>query len=345
MRRTGRIRLEAFEVLALVAFVSTVVTLLAGGLRLTPRTFWFIVRETGPFLLLFLGIGVVVNVLYRLRPAGALRPYLESLRSPSWLLLTARIWVAGVLLLYAYTWLKVSIPLLNERLWDAELSRLDQTFHAGLSPSRFLVALFEGTPVLRLLDGVYGIWLPMTMSGAGFFAMTLSPRARAQFFFSYVMIWTLGVWTYVALPALGPALAYPWEWTTVHADLPQALETQARLMGNYQKVVESRVTGVLRAGFNPSLGVAAMPSLHVGIDALLLLWCFRRARPLAAVFLAALLLTFLGSIVTGWHYAVDAYVGGLLAYVSFAASRRVSLHLPDPEESPPSRTARQGVDP
>jgi len=49
--------------------------------------------------------------------------------------------------------------------------------------------------------------------------------------------------------------------------------------------------------------------------------------------------------VTGWHYAVDACVGGLLAAVSFVASRRVSLHLSDPEESPPSKTPLQGVDP
>ncbi len=345
MKRLLRFRPEAFELLALVAFISTVSTLLAGGLRMTPRTLWFIVRETGPFLALFLVAGVIANILFRLRPAGALRPYLQSLRSPSWLFLTLRIWVAGVLTLYAYTWLKVAIPLLSERLWDAELARLDQMIHAGLSPSRFLVALFEGTPLLWLLDNVYAIWLPMTMTGAGFFAMTLSPRARAQFFFSYVMIWTLGVWTYVALPALGPALAYPWEWTTVHAELPNALETQARLMGNYERVVESRTTGVLRAGFNPSLGVAAMPSLHVGIVALLLLWCFRRARSLASVFIAALMLTFLGSIVTGWHYAVDAYVGGLLAYVSFAASKMVSPHLPDPEEILQARAPLRGVEP
>ncbi len=63
------------------------------------------------------------------------------------------------------------------------------------------------------------------------------------------------------------------------------------------------------------------------------------------MFLAALLLTLRGSIVTGWHYAVDACVGGLLAAVSFVASRRVSLHLSDPEESPPSKTPLQGVDP
>ena len=342
MKALARFRPEAFEVLALVSFAATVATLRLGGLRVTPRTFWFIVRETGPFLLLYLLIGAAANVLYRLRPSGELRPYLQALRSPSWLLHAVRIWVAGVLVLYAYTWLKVSIPLLNERLWDAELARFDQALHGGLSPSRLLVALFEGTPLLRLLDGVYSLWLPMTMTGAGFFAMALSPRARAQFFFSYVMLWTLGVWTYVAMPALGPGLAYPGEWTSVRAELPGAVETQASLMRNYGRVVESRTTGVLRAGFNPSLGVAAMPSLHVGIDGLLLLWCFRRARPLAALFLAALILTFLGSVTTGWHYAVDAWVGLALAALSYGASRRVSLHLPDPEEDYQTRTRSAG---
>lgn len=342
MKPLTRFRPEAFEILALVSFAATVATLRLGGLRVNLLTFWFIVRETGPFLLLFLGIGVVANLLWRLQPSGSLRPYLRALRTPSWLLFTVRIWVAGVLNLYAYTWLKVAIPLLNERLWDAELARFDQAFHGGHSPSRLLVALFEETPIPRLLDRVYSLWMPMTMAGAGFFAMSLSPRARAQFFFSYAMLWTLGVWTYVALPALGPGLAYPREWTTVRAELPSAVETQAALLRNYRKVVESRTTGALRAGFNPSLGVAAMPSLHVGINGLLLLWCFRRARPLTALSLVALILTFLGSVVTGWHYAVDAYVGFALAALSYAASRWVSLHLPDPDESDRTCTRSAG---
>jgi len=64
----------------------------------------------------------------------------------------------------------------------------------------------------------------------------------------------------------------------------------------------------------PFLAVAALPSLHVGAHALFFFW-FRRHQPrLAPLFALATGLTFLGSLATGWHYAVDGYAGILLAW-------------------------------
>ncbi len=53
-----------------------------------------------------------------------------------------------------------------------------------------------------------------------------------------------------------------------------------------------------------------------------MLWIRRYARPLFAVAVIGTLLTFLGSIVTGWHYAVDGYVGIGLAQLSYWLANR-----------------------
>ncbi len=60
-----------------------------------------------------------------------------------------------------------------------------------------------------------------------------------------------------------------------------------------------------------------MPSLHVGGHWLVMLWSRRLARPLFMPAVVATFLTFLGSVVTGWHYAVDAYIGIALAQSAY----------------------------
>jgi membrane-associated phospholipid phosphatase len=60
-----------------------------------------------------------------------------------------------------------------------------------------------------------------------------------------------------------------------------------------------------------------MPSLHVGGHWLLMLWARRLARPLFMPAVVGTFLTFLGSLVTGWHYAVDGYIGIVLAQTAY----------------------------
>jgi hypothetical protein len=63
-----------------------------------------------------------------------------------------------------------------------------------------------------------------------------------------------------------------------------------------------------------------MPSLHVALHWLFALWAWRAARPLLVPWIIATLLTFLGSLATGWHWAVDGYAGVALASAAFAVA-------------------------
>jgi hypothetical protein len=117
-------------------------------------------------------------------------------------------------------------------------------------------------------------------------------------------------------------------------DLPRAARGQAALWDNYQRMVAGR-DGQLYA-FNPTRGVAALPSLHVGAHVLFFLWARRFAPVLSPLFLAAGVLTFVGSMVTGWHYAVDGYAGAGLAILAYAVARRLEPVAPPalPVEEP-----------
>lgn len=321
----ARFRPRAYEVVALLAFAAAVAVLRLAGAPHGPGAFLHTLRSNGPTLLAALAAGVVLNALFRLREPGGARAYLRTVRSGAWIAESARILLAGVLLAHAYTWLKVFVPFVNGRRWDVELAWLDQSLHLGISPSRFLVALFEGTPLLPAIDWTYFLWLPFALLGFGFFAAFPDRETRARYALSHVLLWTLGAWGYVAVPALGPALAFPDEWKPVRAEMPLNSGGQVTLLLNYQLVLDAKRDGTAPAPFlNPALGVAAMPSLHVGVDVLLLVWCRRKARPLALLALLALLVHVLGSVATGWHYAVDAYAGAALALLAaWAAGGRV----------------------
>lgn len=341
----ARFRPRPYEVAALLALVASVAAVRLAGAPIGPGDFLLALRTNGPTLLAALAAGVALNVLFRLREPGGARTYLRTVRSAGWLAESARICFAGILLGFAYSWLKVFVPFVNGRRWDVELAWFDQALHLGVSPSRFLVALFGGTPLLPVIDWTYFLWLPFALLGFGFFAAFPDRETRARFAFSHVLLWTLGAWGYVAVPALGPALAFPDEWKAVRAEMPLNSGGQVTLLLNYQLVLDAKRDGRPPAPFlNPALGVAAMPSLHVGVDVLLLAWCRRRARPLALVVLLALLLHLLGSVATGWHYAVDAYAGAAIALLAAWAAGRLPRRPPDgaPGDGPAAAPPAEG---
>ena len=309
-----------FEIVAWVGLIAAVVYLRLHYLRIDWVTVEYTVPPLIPVMARFLVSGIGVYLLYLLVRRRKIRHYLKRLASWRWWLLTIRLWTAIIVFTYTYFWLKVCVPLVNQRLWDQELWHLDTLLHLGFSPSLFLVELTQGTLLAGFLDTWYGFWLPSVSLAIAFFCAMPGARIRRRFVLSCVLIWTAGAWTYVAIPALGPIYSQHEVFQGIVPQLPKADAGHRMLWDNYQTVVAGRSGGLRQ--FNPTRGIAALPSLHVGAHWLLMLWCRRFARPLFLPALVGTLLTFLGSIVTGWHYAIDGYVGIALAQLSYWISLR-----------------------
>ncbi|HVS15677.1 MAG TPA: phosphatase PAP2 family protein [Thermoanaerobaculia bacterium] len=321
-----------FEIVVAVAFAAAFFSLRAAGLRLdwnaAVYTFWPFAKEAPRLLLLGvalqLGYRAVVGLVCDGGARGALaalRRYLADVVRPGWWLLWLRLFVAYALVNYVYFWVKVSVPLLHGRLFDAALWRLDRVLHLGLSPNVLMVELFAGTPLVPLLDAWYGIYILTVMWAIAFYACERRADLRRSFLLSCILLWLMGPALYLGLPALGPVYTDPAVFEEALADMPGARAGQAALWENYQKVVAGR-SAPLRA-FNPTRGIAALPSLHVGAHFLFVLWARRFHRPLYALWAVGTLLTLFGSVVSGWHYAVDGYVGILVAWLSYVVARRL----------------------
>ncbi len=304
-----------FEVYTAVVLAIAVLFLRYHRLRIDWRTVEYTLYPMVPLLPRALLGGIGLQVLYRLVTRRSLRDYLRRIASVPWMVLWLRMWVAAMLMTYMYFWVKISVPLINERLWDRQLWSLDVLLHFGLSPSIFVSQAFQGSPILGLLDRWYGLWVTTVFYTMAFFSAMPGELVRRRFMASCVFLWTLGAWLYMAVPALGPIYAFPQVWHDLMDQMPRARSAQIGLWENYQRIVAGRTGGLKE--FNPTLGVAAMPSLHVGAHWLFALWGRRRARLLFVPFVIGTLLTLIASILTGWHYAVDGYAGLLLAWLCY----------------------------
>lgn len=338
-RLARALRPYPFELLAVGMALAAFAFLKACGLRYG----WNTVEYTFPPLVkalprLFV-IGVALRALHALvtgRGRG-LRDYLRAILRWEWLARWLRGWVAIMLFIYTYSWLKISIPLVREALYDPQLWRLDRFLHFGFSPSVFAVEATAGTWIAGALDRWYTLWLTSLSIVMAFFFAVDRERHLRNFVFAVVALWTVGAWIYWLVPALGPCYASPDVFEPIRAQIPDADGAQRGLWAQYLQMVKGR-TGLVRT-FHPEFGVAAMPSLHVGAHALFFFWTRRHERWLMVPSAVATALTFLGSIVTGWHYAVDGYVGLLLAWFAVWLADRVDPVPADPAEVQPAPAA------
>lgn len=332
--RSGlRARPYPFELVAWGLFALSATFLVLRGLPFNGVTLQYtfapFVRRAPFFLLLGIGLQLAAGALFAFhrRDPAPVRDYLAGIFRLSWVLAWLRLYAAYMVSTYVYFWIKVVIPLVNQNLWDSSLWNLDRLLHLGLSPNILLVELVRGTPLPALLDQWYAWWLPSVMGVIAFFSASRHEPLRRSFMLSCVLLWGVGTWIYLTVPAMGPIYVQPESFQGVIEEMPSATGGQAVLWENYQKVLAGR-SGRL-GSFNPTRGIAALPSLHVAAHFLFALWARRFARPLWVPLLLGTLLTYLGSIVTGWHYAVDGYVALGLAYGVY----RLSLWLePVPTE-------------
>ena len=103
---------------------------------------------------------------------------------------------------------------------------------------------------------------------------------------------------------------------------------QGWLWDHYAALTEITPTG--DGGLQFGCGLMAMPSMHLTVVSLYVLFFWNEGRYCrwAAVIYAALV--FMGSLYSGWHYAIDGYVGFAIAYVCRGLTRPAMVRTRQP---------------
>ncbi len=335
-----RFRLDPFEILTYSLTLAIVVALRVHGLRVGRQAAFHTFGPMFASLPRVFVMGVVLQGLGLLLAWRSPRGWLRAVARPQSLFLWLRVWLAAMAMTFAYTWLKVCVPLLRSTALDPLFWRLDRALHFGFSPSIFATQLAHGTLLVPLLDRWYGIWVSVVIATLAYVFFSPDLAARRNFAFACAVLWLGGAFLYWALPAVGPCFTAPEVFTALAARMPHALAGQGELWRNYLTMIAGRSGDLYR--FNPYLGVAAMPSLHVGAHWMFALWSRRHAPRLFLPFALATLLTFFASLVTGWHYAIDGYAGMLLAWLAVRLAERFEP-APSALATAPGTTPEAGV--
>ena len=257
------------------------------------------------------GVGVRAAVALVRRDRG----YFRIIRTRAWLIETARIVVGFALIVFTYGWIKLVVPIKHPVLLDQALWDLDETLFFGVAPSVFFLNLFGSDAVLRAVDWSYAnIFFASTLIANAYFFSEPSRRIRVAFANGYSVLWLTGAWLYMLIPSIGPAYRFHDVWM-VHGDTLRITQNiQALLMRNYRNVTGGG--GPVSIVF----GIAAFPSLHVAFQMFACLWMRRLWRWGEVLFAFFVVVIFLGSMITGWHYFVDGVAGLILGYVCYRVS-------------------------
>jgi hypothetical protein len=301
----------------------------ATGIPLTPLRPWFL-----PYLLqidLFLLVGLLS--LFAIRGARCIgrhrRVHLTRLRALARRHFGAepiyhafRYSVFVVLIITLHTSLKQSIPFINPRVFDAPLIAVERAVHFGINPAWDLLATPAPAWWIAFLDITYFLWFPIMPLSAALFLTHRHRIRRDQYFAAFMAVWLVGVLIGIAVPSYGPCYVDPAHFPPRGMIICNRI--QHELWEHYTNLghIASAGDGGMVFGY----GLMAMPSLHVTVCCLygIFLWSYGPWWRWLSITYAALI--FLGSLYSGWHYAIDGYAGLLIAWLTTWAVRR----LPNP---------------
>lgn len=214
---------------------------------------------------------------------------------------------------------------------DPYLARLDQAIfgdHAWVVLTRML-----GSPVaVVLLDYAYMSWF-LVMYSAVFTAafMRGDPERRFRFFTTYFLSWVvLGNIAAMLFDSAGPCfygVFYPENpFSPLFGYLQGVVNSAQPLMAlNIQNyLIDQYKSG----GGIVGDGISAFPSLHVGMATLIAIFFYDMNRIIGMAAFGFCAVIFVGSIVLGWHYAIDGIASFCVVPIFWHLSKLVYFRFP-----------------
>jgi hypothetical protein len=224
---------------------------------------------------------------------------------------------------------KQVIPIINNFSWDYQFMKLDYILHFGHHPWEFFRFFLNYPHIIKVIDRLYMLWFPILFFSCLWMGWSLRRKLRFQFFINACLDWViLGTFLAIIFSSAGPCYyakvvnGHPNPYdplmsrlTEIHSSMPLfAIKNQIGIWKAYENHV-----------WLPFGGISAMPSLHIAITVLFALVGWRINRYIGILLTAYVLITQIGAVILGWHYAVDGYVSILLTILVW---KLVNKYLP-----------------
>lgn len=228
---------------------------------------------------------------------------------------------------------KQSIPLIHSFSWDISLMRLDYIFHFGHHPWRLLEPMLSSPMLIRAIDILYSSWFYLLFLSCLWMAWTPRRSLRLCYLVSTLLVWILiGSFLASIFSSAGPCF-YSHVVSTnndPYAPLMRRLseisELTIRNNGRHLHATFNQAglwEGMITGTWGPFGGISAMPSIHLAMATLYAWLAFEIRKWLGWISIAYVVLILIGSIILGWHYAIDGYAGIILASLIWLGIKRL----------------------
>jgi hypothetical protein len=218
----------------------------------------------------------------------------------------------------AFSAAKQAIPILHPFSWDSYLSDAGARLDGGTPLWQRLQPVLGTPAITSSLDWFYHrAWTALLMAAFVWTALLRPSHLRRRYLVSFVLLFlVVGNLFALALASAGPA--YFDAVVSTPRDPYAGLLAYLRSVDAHSPLLAVRGESALWYAYEHRVqafgfGVSAMPSMHVASAVLTALFGFAFSRLLGLALTIVALFTFAASIELGWHYAVDGYVGALVA--------------------------------
>ncbi|HYD17732.1 MAG TPA: phosphatase PAP2 family protein [Patescibacteria group bacterium] len=195
--------------------------------------------------------------------------------------------------------------------WDPVFRDFDHALHFGY-PHEYLIPAVNALNLAQVLDVSYALWLLVMFFATGY-TIFVERRLlqRLQFLWTYLLAWiVLGTFGATAFSSVGPLFYGDFiPWPSPYAAVGENLTRMSEQGFMFAAKTRDLLLGWAHNDqvFDPN-ALSAMPSMHLAIAWLLVLYARGISRAAFAAACAFFAVIFTGSIYLGFHYAVDGYV-------------------------------------
>ncbi|MES0825190.1 phosphatase PAP2 family protein [Ruegeria sp. SCP11] len=215
-----------------------------------------------------------------------------------------------------FTCLKNMIPVFVPFSWDPMFAELDRMLHGGFDVWTLLWPVFGYPFVTTVINLAYHVWFVLLYVLVFVAAYDRrEPERGMVYLVAFALTFIIGGNVLATLfSSVGPVYYQEFGFGDTYVQQLRnlemlneispvwALNVQEMLLNNYYN------DGWVR-------GISAMPSMHVASSALMALYAFRFSRWLGWAFTIFAVVIQIGSVHLAWHYAIDGYLGTLVALV------------------------------
>lgn len=228
---------------------------------------------------------------------------------------------ASIALISAFGVLKGAIAILSPFAWDHALAQADRALHFGRAPHEWLWFIVQSPLAVRAFNLAYNSWFVVLIASVFIACITRKDtKLRHQFLMSFMLVWILaGFFLAMGLSSAGPCFYERLGLGSDYHPLMQALAAADRIYPIWALSTQDMLWSGYIGATKGSIGISAFPSMHVAMAVLFALYATGRSRLVGLLMWAFAAIIMVGSVILGWHYAVDGYASVLISIAIWKA--------------------------